>query len=262
MSFDTAIADQESDQTRIAQKVDTVIADLESGQTRIAQKVGQEWVVNTQIKRSILELFRQSEVIKMPGGFCDKSPLTTQQFDTHSRVRMVPGGSAVRAGAHIGNNVVIMPPSYVNIGAFVDEDTMVDSHVLVGSCAQIGKRVHLSAGVQIGGVLEPIGQRPVIIEDDCFIGAGAILTEGILVRQGAVIAASVTLTAAVPIYDLVHQNQTKGEIPENAVVVAGTRPVRSNAWGHDQGMHLNCAIIIKYRDEKTDAATLIEDALR
>ena len=174
----------------------------------------------------------------------------------------IPGRAAVRSGAHIGKNVVIMPPSYVNIGTFVDESSMIDSHVLIGSCAQIGKRIHLAAGVQIGGVLEPVGNRPVIVEDDCFIGAGAILMEGILVRQGAVIAPGVTLSAAVPIYDVINETIIKGEIPEYAVVVPGTRKITSSEWATTEGLSLNCAIIVKYRDAKTSAALVLEDVLR
>lgn len=156
-----------------------------------------------------------------------------------------------------------MPPAYVNIGAYVDEGTMVDSHALVGSCAQIGKNVHLSAGVQIGGVLEPVGLSPVVIEDDCFIGAGSVIVEGILVKKGAVIAPGVTLSKSVPVYDCVTEKMLgKGApIPEGAVVVPGTRPI-SNDWGKSQGLSVSCPIIIKYRDEGSNASLELEDALR
>jgi 2,3,4,5-tetrahydropyridine-2-carboxylate N-succinyltransferase len=238
------------------------LAELESGAVRVAAKTGNHWQVNAEVKQQILEVFRNTPVVDMPGGFRDKQPLAPQVFTEADKIRMVPGGSAVRSGAHIGANVVIMPPSYVNIGAFIDEDSMVDSHVLVGSCAQVGKRVHLAAGVQIGGVLEPVGNRPVIVEDDCFIGAGAILMEGILVRQGAVVAPGVTLSAAVPIYDVVNETIVKGEIPANAVVVPGSRQIKSSAWAQSEGLSLNCAIIVKYRDTKTNAALVLEEVLR
>jgi 2,3,4,5-tetrahydropyridine-2-carboxylate N-succinyltransferase len=156
-----------------------------------------------------------------------------------------------------------MPPSYINVGAYVDEGTMVDSHVLVGSCAQIGKHVHLSAGVQIGGVLEPIGQTPVIVEDHCFIGAQAVIVEGVLVESGAVIAPGVILSQALPIYDLVQEKiLPPGKIPAGAVVVSGSRPKTNSAWAVAQNLQLQCPVIVKYRDQKTAAAVELEQALR
>lgn len=235
---------------------------LEQGSLRVADKQGDTWKVNPEVKKQILEVFKNSQVVKMAGGFLDKEPLTAREFELADKVRLVPGGTSVRRGAHIGKNTVIMPPAYINIGAYIDDDTMVDSHVLVGSCAQIGKRVHLSTAVQIGGVLEPIGNRPVIVEDECFLGAGVIVTEGVLVRKRAVLAPNVSLSAAIPIYDLVNEKIYKGEIPENAVVVPGTRPITSNAWGKSQNLNLNCAIIVKYRDEKTETSLVLEDLLR
>lgn len=235
---------------------------LENGLFRAAEKFPEGWIVRAEIKERILELFRKSEVIDMPGGFLDKAPFIPRTFSKDDKVRMVPGGTAVRAGAFIGKNVVIMPPSYINIGAYVDEGTMIDSHVLVGSCAQVGKRVHLSASVQLGGVLEPIGQLPVIIEDDCFIGAGAIIVDGILVREKAVIAPGVVLSASIPIYDLVNKRILKGEVPKNALVVPGTRSSNNNLWGKEHGLSLGCAVVIKYRDEKTDASLELETLLR
>ncbi|WHQ46934.1 MAG: 2,3,4,5-tetrahydropyridine-2,6-dicarboxylate N-succinyltransferase [Candidatus Midichloria sp.] len=234
---------------------------LESGKTRVAQKIGRDWQVNIEVKQKILEIFKNTKVVEM-SGFRDKEPLATRTFTEADNVRMAPGGTSVRAGAHIGKNVVIMPPSYINIGAYVDEQSMVDSHILVGSCAQIGKRVHLSTAVQIGGVLEPIGNRPVIIEDDCFIGAGVIITEGIIVREKAVLALGVKLSASVPIYDIINQTIIKGEIPAFAVVVPGTRPVLSNNWAKKQNLSIACAVIIKYRDERTSTATALENILR
>ena len=239
----------------------TFLRALESGDIRAASQSNAEWKVNLSVKEHILEVFRDTEIVEMPGGFQDKSLLNTQKFQRHSHVRLVPGGSAVRAGAYIGEHVVIMPPSYVNIGAYIDHHTMVDSHVLVGSCAQIGARVHLSAAVQIGGVLEPVGSRPVIVEEDCFIGAGVVLTEGILVRKGAVIAPGVVLSASVPIYDTIRKQIYKKEIPEGAVIVPGTRSPQ-NTWAMDQNLQVSCAIIVKYRDSQTSAALSLEEALR
>lgn len=243
------------------------LRDLEKGTVRAAYRNKEKnWITDASVKQQILELYRASSMIEMSGynypGFTDKSLLPPRTFNIDDKVRMVPGGSAVRVGTHIGHNVVILPPSYVNIGAYVDEGTMIDSHVLVGSCAQIGKNVHLSTAVQIGGVLEPIGNMPVIIEDECFIGAGAILTEGILVRTRAVIAPGVHLSASVPIYDVINQTIIKGAIPEDAVVVPGTRPIVNTEWSIEHKLSLNCAVIIKYRDSQTSSAVALEAALR
>ena len=235
---------------------------LESGTKRAAHKAKTTWVVNTEVKQKILDIFRNSSTVNMEGGFVDKAYLKTQTFSTERKIRLVPGGTSVRTGAYIGKNVIIMPPSYINIGAYVDDNTMIDSHVLIGSCAQIGKRIHISAGVQIGGVLEPIGNQPVIIENDCFIGAGSILTDGITIRERAVIASGVILSDSVPIYDLINEKIYKKEIPANAVVVPGTRPIKNNQWATQEKLQLSCAIIVKYRDEKTDAATALETLLR
>ena len=154
-----------------------------------------------------------------------------------------------------------MPPSYINVGAYVDQDSMIDSHVLVGSCAQIGKRVHLSAGVSVGGVLEPIGSRPVIIEDDVFIGAGSVLVEGVLVKSHAVLGMGVRLSGTLPIYDMVHKTIYRGEVPSRAVVVAGSRGL-SGEFAHQHDVSLQCAVIIKYRDEGTEAKVVLENVLR
>lgn len=242
---------------------------LQSGQVRSATcNSDGSWQVDLDIKQQILNYLKNNPTVEIGSnsapqylGFLDKQGLEPQQFTLADKVRMVPGGSSVRRGAFIGSGVIIMPPAYVNIGAYVDQDTLIDSHVLIGSCAQIGKRVHLGAGVQIGGVLEPVGNLPVIIEDDCFIGAGAIITEGILIRKQAVIAPGVVLSAAVPIYDTIKQTLYRGIIPEKAVVVPGTRPI-SSVWGQKQNLSLQCAIIVKYRDEKTDLSLQIEEALK
>lgn len=238
--------------------------DLEAGRVRSAQLIDGAWVANTEVKTQILEAFKAG-VLKEENGFVDKHNLMPQTFNVERGIRIVPGGTSVRRGSYIAKGVIIMPPSYINVGAFVDEGTMIDSHVLVGSCAQIGKKVHLSTAVQIGGVLEPIGASPVIIEDEAFIGAGAIIVEGIQVKKRAVIAPGVILSKGIPIYDLVnHRILGKGEpIPENAVVVPGNRPVRSdNLWARDLGLTLQCAIIVKYRDEKSEASLVLEDFLR
>ena len=259
---------------------------LETGAVRVADPPaegmgkGAPWTVNAWIKEALLDIFRKSAVVPQgveeprdpqdrfaPHAFLDKEPLKVRRFHEDSGVRLVPGGSAVRRGAHVGRGTVLMPPCYVNVGAFVGVNSMVDSHALVGSCAQIGDRVHLSAAAQIGGVLEPATARPVIVEDDAFIGGGVGLYEGVLIGAGAVIAAGVILTAKTPLYDLVREVTIRPspasplEIPPRAVVIPGTRPA-STEWGRAQGLSLACALIVKYRDASTDAATVMEEALR
>jgi 2,3,4,5-tetrahydropyridine-2-carboxylate N-succinyltransferase len=238
------------------------LRELESGTLRTARKIDGQWQVDASVKDNILRVFKESPIVQIANGFSDKEPFSLPNLKPAFNVRVVPGGTSIRRGAHCAQNVVIMPPSFINIGAFIDEGTMIDSHVLIGSCAQIGKRVHLSTAVQIGGVLEPIRARPVIVEDDCFIGAGAILTEGILVGEGAVIAAGVSLSLSVPIFDCINQEILYGTVPPLAVVVPGSRPINNNEWSKSQGLSLSCGIIIKYRDKKTDAALVLESALR
>ena len=243
------------------------LTDLESGKVRAAeQNSNGTWRVNTSVKKAILSAFSAGENIEFEGvyqGFVDKHNLPAREFTVHDKVRMVPGGSAVRRGAYVAPSVIIMPPAYINVGAFVDSGTMVDSHALIGSCAQIGKNVHVSAAVQIGGVLEPIGASPVIIEDDVFLSAGVIIVEGIVVKKGAVLAPGVSLSASVPVYDCVnHELLAKGaDIPENAVVVPGTRPI-IGGWAEQHGLNMACALIVKYRDEKSNAALTLEAVLR
>ncbi|MCA1803455.1 MAG: 2,3,4,5-tetrahydropyridine-2,6-dicarboxylate N-succinyltransferase [Rhodothermaceae bacterium] len=237
---------------------------LESGEIRSAQKVDGHWAANSAVKEAILDAFKAGKLIEH-NGFVDKHNLLPRRFSPEQGVRVVPGGTSVRRGCHVAPGVIIMPPSYINIGAYVDEGTMIDSHVLVGSCAQIGKRVHLSAGVQIGGVLEPVGQTPVVVEDEAFIGAGTIIVEGIQVSRRAVIAPGVVLSQGIPVYDCVRERRLeRGEpIPENAVVVAGSRPVNERlAWARKNGLQAACAIIVKYRDEKSDASLELEEILR
>jgi len=243
-----------------------ILDQLEEGTIRAATPDGDRWVANVKVKEAILAAFKAGKNVAYSGiyeGFVDKDNLPPRIFQPGDDVRLVPGGSSIRRGAYVAKGVILMPPAYVNIGAYVAEGTMVDSHALVGSCAQIGRNVHLSAGVQIGGVLEPVGLSPVVIEDDCFVGAGSVIVEGILVKRGAVIAPGVTLSKSVPVYDCVHEKLLgKGSpIPERAVVVPGTRPV-SNSWGKEQGLSISCPIIIKYRDEGSDASLELEDALR
>jgi 2,3,4,5-tetrahydropyridine-2-carboxylate N-succinyltransferase len=243
-----------------------ILDQLEEGTVRAAEPDGDYWRANTDVKEAILAAFKAGNNVEYGGiyeGFVDKENIPPRMFEASDGVRLVPGGSSVRRGAYVASSVVIMPPAYVNIGAYVDEGTMIDSHALVGSCAQIGKNVHLSAGVQIGGVLEPVGQSPVVIEDDCFVGAGAVIVEGILVKKRAVIAPGVTLSKSVPVYDCVNKVVLgKGaSIPEGAVVVPGTRPA-GNEWARSHGLSVSCPIIIKYRDEGSDASLELEDALR
>lgn len=239
---------------------------LEKGTIRAAEPEGDTWKANIAVKEAILAAFKAGKNVNYGGiydGFVDKDNIPPRMFSAEDGVRLVPGGSAVRRGSYVAGSVIIMPPAYVNIGAYVDEGTMIDSHALVGSCAQVGKNVHLSAGVQLGGVLEPVGLSPVVIEDDCFIGAGSVIVEGILVKKRAVIAPGVVLSKSVPVYDSVNEKLLGkgGSIPEGAVVVPGSRPVK-NAWAQEQGLSVSCAIIIKYRDENSEASLELEDALR
>jgi 2,3,4,5-tetrahydropyridine-2-carboxylate N-succinyltransferase len=243
-----------------------ILDKLERGEIRAAEPDGDGWKANIEVKQGILDAFRAGENVNYGGiydGFVDKHNIPPRMFDAEDGVRLVPGGSSVRRGAYVAKSVIIMPPAYINIGAYVDEGSMIDSHALVGSCAQIGKNVHLSAGVQIGGVLEPVGLSPVVIEDDCFIGAGSVIVEGILVKAGAVIAPGVTLSKSVPVYDCVNETMLgKGApIPERAIVIPGTRPIR-NDWARSQGLSAQCPVIIKYRDEGSDASLELESALR
>lgn len=240
---------------------------LEAGTIRAAnQDENGNWQANVEVKQAILAAFKAGENQEFSGiyeGFVDKHNLPAREFTREDNVRLVPGGSSVRRGAHVASGVIIMPPAYINVGAFVDNGTMVDSHALIGSCAQIGKNVHVSAAVQIGGVLEPVGASPVIIEDGAFLSAGVVIVEGIVVKRGAVLAPGVFLSASVPVYDCVNEVMLEkgADIPERAVVVPGTRPV-SGEWAASQGLNMACALIVKYRDEKSDASLALESLLR
>jgi 2,3,4,5-tetrahydropyridine-2-carboxylate N-succinyltransferase len=247
-------------------------AGLARGELRAAERAPDgTWQVHAWVKRGILLGFRMGALVDMSAHaslrFFDKDTYPVRPTTLADRVRIVPGGSSIRDGAYVAPGVVCMPPMYVNVGAYVDEGTMIDSHALVGSCAQIGKRVHLSAAAQIGGVLEPVGALPVIVEDDVLVGGGCGVYEGTIVRERAVLAPGTMLTASTPVYDVVRDQVYRGgrdrplEIPAGAVVVPGARaaPGESAArWG----ISLYTPVIIKYRDQKTDAATLLEDYLR
>ena len=239
---------------------------LETGSMRAASPSKDGWVVNTEVKQAILQSFKEGVNTSYEGiyeGFVDKHNLPPRYFSPEDQVRLVPGGSSVRRGAYVAPSVIIMPPAYINVGAYVGEGSMVDSHALVGSCAQVGKGVHLSAAVQLGGVLEPIGMNPVIIEDDCFIGAGVSIVEGIMVQKRAIIAPGVILSKSIPVYDAVKEEiRPRGAaIPEGAVVIPGSRPMKGD-WANSQGLSMQCPIIVKYRDQSTDASTELEQALR
>lgn len=256
-------------QADVRQTVSELIAGLERGDVRAADWIRGEWTVNEWVKRGILLAFRVGEVAPLPPAgpmqFSDKDTLPLQ--GSIDGVRIVPGGTAIRAGAHLAPGVVVMPPAYVNVGARVGAGTMIDSHALVGSCAQIGERVHLSAAAQIGGVLEPVGELPVIVEDDVLVGGNCGLYEGVLVRSRAVIGAGVVLTRSTPVYDCVQQRRlvpnANGvlEIPMDAVVVMGTRPARGD-FAEREGLQISTPLLIKYRDSKTNARTALEEALR
>src|SRR5438128_5634213 len=248
-------------------------ATLNRGEIRAAERdANGKWSTNPWVKRGILLGFRMGAIVEQsqPGGslqFLDKDTYPIRRFSPDDRVRIVPGGSSIRDGAYIAPGVVCMPPMFVNAGAYVDEGTMIDSHALVGSCAQIGKRVHLSAAAQIGGVLEPAGAIPVVIEDDVIVGGNCGVYEGAIVRQRAVLASGTVITGSTPVFDLVREQVYRRsedaplEIPAGAVVVPGARQVNSEK-GRDWGLSLYAPVIVKYRDEKTDAATQLEDLLR
>ncbi len=251
---------------------DAFLTAIEAGEVRAASPDAQgKWVVTPEVKQGILLGFRLGKIVEMsdsPLQFSDKDTYPAQTLPVQERqIRIVPGGNSVRRGAYIGPRVTMMPPAFVNVGAWVGEGSMVDSHSLVGSCAQIGARVHLSAAAQIGGVLEPIGQAPVIIEDDVLVGGMTGIFEGVQVASRAVIGAGVILTASTPVYDLVNERVLRGtrdeplRIPEGAVVIPGARPAHG-AWAGEHGLMMNAPLIIKYRDEKTDARAALEEALR
>lgn len=252
------------------ERFNEVLAALETGELRVAEKTGGEWKVNAWVKEVILAGFRLGKITDMSAGqfpFFDKDTFPVRGFRQEDGVRIVPGGTSIRRGAYLAPGAIVMPPSYINVGAYVGEGTMVDSHVTIGSCAQVGCHIHISAATQIGGVLEPAGAMPTIIEDGAFVGGNCGIYEGTIVREQAVIASGVIITASTALYDA-----TTGEfvprnadgrvvVPRGAVVVSGSRPV-SKGPGAGSGVSLYCPVIVKYRDDKTSGSVSLEELLR
>jgi 2,3,4,5-tetrahydropyridine-2-carboxylate N-succinyltransferase len=249
-------------------------AALSAGDARAAEpdpSTPSGWRVNAWVKQGILLGFRFGDVVDVSADhgrwpFADKDTLPLKRLEPGGAVRIVPGGSTVRDGAFLGRGVVCMPPMYINIGAYVGDETLVDSHALVGSCAQIGRRVHVSAAAQIGGVLEPVGALPVVIEDEVLVGGNCGVYEGAIIKRRAVLASGTILTGSTPIYDLPNARIIRPSggpliVPEGAVVVPGTRPITSGP-GKEWGLSVATPIIVKYRDDKTDARTALEDWIR
>ena len=250
-------------------------AALSSGEVRAAEpdsSTPSGWRVNTWVKRGILLGFRTGETVdaSVDHGrwpFFDKDTLPLKPVDLSASIRIVPGGSSIRDGAYVGRRVICMPPMYINIGAYIGDETLVDSHALVGSCAQVGARVHVSAAAQLGGVLEPVGALPVIVEDDVLVGGNCGIYEGAIVKRRAVLAAGTILTRSTPLYDVPNGRVIEprpGEplvVPEGAVVVPGSRAIttgRASEWG----LSVAAPVIVKYRDERTDARTALEQWIR
>jgi len=250
-------------------------AELAAGRIRAAEPDPASptgWRVNIWVKQGILLGFRFGDVVDMGIGkgrlpFFDEDTLPLKPLDIANRVRLVPGGSSIRDGAYLGKGIICMPPMFINIGAYVGDETLVDSHALVGSCAQIGQRVHLSAAAQIGGVIEPVGAMPVIVEDDVLVGGSCGVYEGAIIKRRAVLASGTIITGSTPIYDLPNERIITPEpgqplvVPEGAVVVPGARQVSVGA-GREWGLSLATPVIVKYRDEKTDARTELERWIR
>ena len=253
------------------QKFNEVLDALEKGELRVAEKVDGEWKVNRWVKEVILAGFKLGAVQDMSQGqfsYFDKATFPVRQFKAEDGVRIVPGGSSIRRGAYLAPGSIVMPPAYVNVGAYVDTGTMVDSHVTIGSCAQVGKHIHISASTQIGGVLEPAGAMPTIIEDGAFIGGNCGIYEGTIVQEGAVIASGVIITSSTAIFDattgeFIRRNEDgRIVVPRNAVVVSGSKPIVRNGQPLESGVHLYCPVIVKYRDDKTSGSVQLEDLLR
>ena len=267
--YDGAVPPEHREQALHAFK--RLMAALNAGTVRAAEKTANgRWQANAWVKQGILLGFRLGRIARVDSGpfpFYDKDTFPLRAVGPEDGIRIVPGGSAVRDGCFIGGAVVCMPPMYINVGAYVGDGTMVDSHALVGSCAQIGRRVHLSAAAQIGGVLEPAGALPVIIEDEVLVGGNCGVYEGTIVRERAVLAPGTILSGGTAVFDLVQDRVYRREgtqpleIPAGAVVVPGTRPVSSGA-GKAAGISLYAPVIVKYRDDKTDLSAKLEDLLR
>ncbi len=243
---------------------------LNRGLVRAAEPAAGEptgWRVNSWVKKGILLGFRIGGIVEMSGQFFDKSTYPLKDLSVQDGVRVVPGGSSIRDGCYLARGVTCMPPMYINVGAYVDEGSMIDSHALVGSCAQIGKHCHISAASQIGGVLEPVGAIPVIVEDDVVIGGNCGVYEGTVIRKRAVLGSGTILNRSTPVYDLVRETVHRATadsplvIPEEAVVVAGSRAVKSGP-GREWGISLYTPVIVKYRDAGTEAKIQLEDFLR
>ena len=269
-SIETLVAQSDAPREPDARKIFLEFRDqLTQGKIRAAEKIDGKWRVNAWVKQGILLGFRLGALADMTAGlsFVDKDTFPARQFTLADQVRVVPGGSSARVGAYIAPSVICMPPMFINVGAYIDQGTMVDSHALVGSCAQIGRRVHLSAAAQVGGVLEPVNAAPVIIEDDVLVGGNCGIFEGTLVRARAVLGAGTILTRSTPLYDLVKGDVYRAtsdaplEVPENAVVVPGSRAV-TKGKAADWNLSLYTPVIVKYRDEKTDRGIELEDWLR
>lgn len=262
-------AESLGDEARAA--FDALMAELEAGRLRAAEPGPEGWRVNGWVKKGILLGFRLGRIVETePAGpmrFFDKDTFLPRRLSVADGVRVVPGGSSVRSGAFVAKGVVVMPPAYVNVGAYVGEGTLVDSHALVGSCAQVGQRVHLSAGAMLGGVLEPVGAMPVIVEDEVLVGGNCGVYEGAVVGRRAVLGSGVILTGSVTVYDVPRKTtyRRNGDqplrIPEGAVVVPGSRRLM-DPFAERYGLALYTPVIVKYRDEKTDAAASLEEALR
>lgn len=248
---------------------------LNEGRIRAAEpcpSASTGWRVNAWVKKGILVGFRMGGIVDMSVDperqpFFDKSTYPVKRFAAQSGVRIVPGGSSIRDGCYVGKGVVCMPPMYINVGAYVDEGTMIDSHALVGSCAQIGKNCHISAASQVGGVLEPVGALPVVVEDEVLVGGNCGIYEGTVVKRRAVLGTGTILNRSTPVYDLVRQKVYKATddepliIPEEAVIVAGSRAITQGP-GKDWGISVYTPVIVKYRDSKTDTKIQLEDLLR
>ena len=256
------------------ESIERLLDGLESGEIRAAEPDSDEsygWRARDWVKAGILGAFSLDEEREFRAGplhFRDRESLPPRS-PLPDGARVVPGGTAIRRGAYLGDDVVVMPPAYVNVGAYVDDGTMVDSHALVGSCAQVGRNVHLSAAAQVGGVLEPIQSLPVIVESDVFVGGGVGLYEGVVVRRGAVIAAGVTLTGSSRLFDMVEEREIRAEpdagrplvVPAGAVVVPGSRSL-GGGFAERHGLSLEAPVVVKRRDASTEASTALEEALR
>ncbi len=253
------------------QEFNQVLDALERGELRVAQKVNGVWEVNRKVKEIILAGFKLGVVKDMSQGqfsFFDKDTFPVREFKAADGVRIVPGGTSIRRGAYLAPGSIVMPPAYINVGAWVGEGTMVDSHVTIGSCAQVGRNIHISASTQIGGVLEPAGALPTIIEDGAFVGGNCGIYEGTIVQEGAVIASGVIITSSTAIFDgttgeFIRRNADgRVVVPQNAVVVSGSKPIIRDGKPLESGVHLYCPVIVKYRDAKTAGSVHLEDLLR